>query len=190
MSRPAENLPTWADIAGYPEGTRVEILDGEIQMAPRPAIAHGLIQASVSHFIGGPFGFEDGPGGWWIVIEPDVELATHVVLEPDVVGWRRSRVPEFPSERPVRIVPDWICEILSPSNRRQDLVTKADLYRRYGVPFYWTVDPEERVLQALHLDATKGSWEVVGTWTDGHKVAIPPFEAVTLDVTRLFPPAK
>jgi Uma2 family endonuclease len=83
-------------------------------------------------------------------------------------------------------VPDWICEILSPSNKWYDVVTKADLYLRFEVPFYWTVDPEKRVLQAFRFSG--GSWVVLGAFTDGDKARILPFDAVELDVTRLFPP--
>lgn len=178
-------MATWADIAGLPEGTRVEVLGGEIVSAPRPLPRHSFAQVALSHLIGGPFGFDAEPGGWWILAEPDVELDTHEIVEPDLAGWRRQRMVDLPDERPLRLVPDWICEILSPSNRRRDLLTKADLYRRHGVPFYWIVDPQDRLLQAMRLQA--GSWLLLGTWGEEDRVAVPPFEAVELRVGRLFP---
>jgi Uma2 family endonuclease len=186
MSQTARKLATWADIASLPEGTRVEILGGEIVAAPSPLPGHGFIQVRLSRFLDEPFGFDGDPGGWWILPEADVEFAAHELVQPDLAGWRCSRVPAFPDERPIRVVPDWICEIHSPSNKRYDVVTKANLYLRFEVPFYWTVDPDERVLQALRWSG--GSWVVLGAYTDGDKARIPPFDAVELDIGRLFPP--
>jgi Uma2 family endonuclease len=52
-------------------------------------------------------------------------------------------------------VPDWICEVTSPSKTRRDRVDKARLYLDAGVPFYRLVDPETRVLEALVRDASR-----------------------------------
>jgi Uma2 family endonuclease len=186
MARPLEKLATWEDIAGMPEGARVEILGGAIVTAPSPLPRHSFLQVGLSHYLGGPFALDEEPGGWWILAEPDVELGPHDVVEPDLAGWRRERVPGFPDDRPIRIVPDWICEILSPSNARADLIRKADLYRRTGVPYYWIADPDERLLQALRLH--EDGWLLLGTWGEGDRARIVPFEAVELEIGRLFPP--
>jgi hypothetical protein len=127
-----------------------------------------------------------GPGGWWLVLEPDVELESHEIVAPDVAGWRRSSMPEFPSERPIRMRPDWVCEVASPSNRWRDRGRKADLYLRFGIPHYWIVDPDERTLEAYA--ARDGAWVRLGAWTDGDFPRIPPFDAIELDVGGLFPP--
>lgn len=187
MVRPLEKLATWDDIAGLPEGTRVEVLAGAIVMAPRPLPRHSFLQGRLGAYVGAPFGGDEEPGGWWILPEVDVELGPHDVVVPDLAGWWRERVPAFPHERPIRIVPDWICEILSPSNARHDLTRKADLYRRTGVPFYWIVNPDERFLQALRL--CQDGWLLLGAWGDADRARIAPFEAVELEIGRLFPPA-
>lgn len=186
VSSPAERLATWRDIAHLPEGTRVEVLDGQIVFAPSPTPAHQRIGGGLSRRIGGPFDEDGDPGGWWILQEVDVELGRHRLVQPDVAGWRRERVPGFPSDRPIRIVPDWVCEILSPSNSSQDRVRKANLYLDAGVPYYWIADPMERVLEAFAAEG--GRWVRLGAYTDGDRARIAPFEAVELDVGRLFPP--
>lgn len=190
MSQPARKLATWDDVAGLPEGTRSEIIAGEIVTAPRPSTRHGHVHGGLVHLIGGPFGYDEEPGGWWILLEVDIELDRHELVEPDLAGWRRQRVPVFPVEKPVRIVPDWICEILSPGNRAHDLVTKANLYLRHGVAFYWIIDPEEQTLEARALQGapSEARWLVLGTWTAGDRARIAPFETIELDVGRLFPP--
>jgi len=95
-------------------------------------------------------------------------------------------MPEFPETRPIDVVPDCLCEILSPSDGGRDRVRKADLYLNSGVPFYWIVDPEERTLEAF--GAREGSWLRLGAWTDGASARIQPFEAIEIDVGSLFPP--
>jgi Uma2 family endonuclease len=186
MSETAKKLATYRDIAALPEGENVEIIAGEIVQAPRSKPAHGRAQAGLSWLLGGPFDFQGDPGGWWIVVEPEVELARHEVYIPDVAGWRRARVPRLPDERPVRIVPDWVCEVVSPSSGRTDRVQKAHGYLHAGVPFYWILDLEDRTLEALA--ARDGVWVRLGAWGDGDTARIPPFEAVEIAVSPLFPP--
>mgnify|MGYP001366042697 CR=1 FL=1 len=42
--------------------------------------------------------------------------------------------------------PDWVCEILSPSNERNDLIRKMRTYQRCGVPQTWIHDPVAETL--------------------------------------------
>jgi Uma2 family endonuclease len=120
------------------------------------------------------------------VIGPEVALEPHEVYIPDVVGWRRTRVPRLPDERPAAVVPDWVCEVISPTTKRHDRLTKAAGYLRAGVPHYWLVDVEARLLEAWA--AREGAWSRLGAWSDGDVVRIPPFDAVEIAVGKLFPP--
>src|SRR5207244_12469360 len=83
----------------------------------------------------------------------EVELETHEVYRPDVVGWRRQHVPERPSGRPIRVRPDWVAEVLSTSNAAIDLGTKLLSYHRAAVPHYWIVDPEHETLTVYRWTA-------------------------------------
>lgn len=187
MSTPARRLATWEDVASLPEGDRTEVLAGELYAGPSPLPRHGRVQGTLSHQVGGPFDFgRDGPGGWWIIVEVDAELTRHDVLRPDLSGWRRQRLPLFPDERPIRVVPDWVCEVTSPSSVRADKVVKPRIYLAAGVPFLWTVDPEERLLEAF--ESRDGAWLRLGVWGDGDVARIAPFDAVEIDVGLLFPP--
>jgi len=61
-----------------------------------------------------------GPGGWWIIDEPEIHFARDIeVTVPDLAGWRRKRMPYPPEGHRIEVVPDWVCEILSPSTARQ-----------------------------------------------------------------------
>ncbi len=182
MAETARKLATWEDLLAIPDdGRTYEIIDGDIEAFPRPLPAHGLAQGVLSSELIPPFQRgRGGPGGWWLIIEPDVELRPHDIVAPDVVGWRRERMLDFPRTRPIRIIPDWVCEVLSPSNRKRDRVVKADLYLEVGVPFYWILDVDERTLEAYA--AKDGSWSRLGASTDGASPRVPPFDAIELDV--------
>ncbi|MFZ6182250.1 Uma2 family endonuclease [Nannocystis pusilla] len=183
----ARKLATYDDLLAYPSEVKAEIFAGEIHVQPSALPGHSRAQRSLSHFIGGPFDDDtQGPQGWWILIEIDVRFGAHDVVRPDLVGWRRTRLPDLPHIRPIDVVPDWICEVLSPSTERVDRVRKQQLYARHGVPHYWLVDPIERVLEAYVLDGAQ--WRIAGTYDDTALARIPPFEAVELPVGRLFPP--
>jgi Uma2 family endonuclease len=186
MSETARTLAAYADIAQLPEGENVEIIGGEIVVSPRSKPAHGRAQVGLARWIGGPFDLDGDPGGWWIVLEVEVELSRHDVYIPDLAGWRRARVPVLPDERPATIAPDWVCEVVSPSTGRIDRVQKAHGYLQGGVPFYWILDLEDRTLEAF--EAREGSWVRLGAWGDGDTARIPPFDAVDLAISPLFPP--
>ncbi len=188
MSEPARRLATAEDLARTPDDGRVyEILDGELETTPRPVPAHGWAQAVLCGEIVPPFDRgRGGPGGWWIVIEPEVMLEIHQIVVPDLVGWRRERLPQLPAERPIATKPDWICEVVSPADRGRDRVRKADLYLRSRIPYYWIVDPADRTLEAFEAEA--GRWLRLGAWTDGDTPRVAPFDAIALEVAGLFLP--
>jgi Uma2 family endonuclease len=179
----------YADLLAMPEDVRAEILAGLIVTAPAPLPRHSKAQGAARRFIGGPFDDDDGhggPGGWWIFVEVDVSLGEHDIVRPDLAGWQRARLPRPGATRPIKVVPDWVCEVVSPSTASRDRVTKRALYARAGVAHYWLIDPEARVLEALALH--EGSWLEVGVHDDTARVRIPPFDAIELEVGRLFLP--
>jgi Uma2 family endonuclease len=106
------------------------------------------------------------------------------MLVPRCCG-RDSHVARPPAS-PIAVPPDWVCEILSPKTAAYDRVTKRALYARAGIPHYWLIDPEARVLDALVL--RDGSWVEVGVYDDATTARIAPFEAIELEVGRLFLP--
>ncbi len=153
---------------------------------PTPAPAHQGIVARILRRIGGPFDEDDDSGGWWILPEVDVELGAHLVLQPDVAGWRRERVPAFPYERPIRIAPDRVCEILSPANARRDRLQKVPIYLASGVPFLWIIDTAAPLLEAYK--AQEQAWPRLEAWLDEDVACVAPFYAVELQLGRLLPP--
>lgn len=187
MAGPATANTTAADLRAIPEPERFhEILHGELVRKASPSARHGAAQARILEYVG-PFNRKPGgraPGGWWIVAETEIELAPHEVVRPDVCGWRRERLPALPEDMPVRSKPDWVCEVLSPSNATRDRVTKFELYREAGVAHYWLVDPEARTL-TVHRWTAEG-YLIVLNATRGERVRPEPFVAISLEVGVLF----
>jgi Uma2 family endonuclease len=95
-------------------------------------------------------------------------------------------MPELPVDEPIRVVPDWVCEILS-TTRRHDLLHKVPYYAKVGVRFLWLVDLEARVLTVHRLEPP--DWRIIGTYSDETEVRIEPFDAVALHVADWWPPA-
>jgi Uma2 family endonuclease len=183
---PRRDLATAADLAGLPDGARAEVIHGVIVEKAAPSAEHSVSQFSFGIVLGRRFQRPPGgrwPGGWWFGTEIEVEYETHQVYLHDVGGWRRDRVAERPSGRPVRIRPDWACELLSPSNFKRDVVDKFQVLHANQVPHYWIADPVERTL-VVHRWQPAG-YLVVLTATAGDVVRAEPFDAVELRVSAL-----
>ena len=177
---------TAVDLAALPPGTRAEVVAGEVVDKASPSFEHGDAQGVLVGLLapfrrraGGP-----GPGGWWLGTEIEIELETHEVYVPDLVGWRRERVPERPTGRPIRTRPDWVCEILSPSTAARDLVSKHRTLHRCGVPHYWVIDPERETLTVQRWQ--EHGYLVVVTAGRSDVIHAEPFEATELRVGLLF----
>lgn len=175
-----------ARLNALPETQKGEIIEGELFVQPRPRFRHARATGFLTHYIAGPFDYDaGGPGGWWIVPEPGIELPDAPEVSPDLGGWRRERMPEPPPPaEPLRLVPDWVCEVLSPSNRRWDLKKKFPYYARIGVPWLWVIDPAAETVSVRLLEA--GTWKVHTEAVGDETIALEPFSEVELPLGRLW----
>jgi hypothetical protein len=184
MSEPARREAVYDDLYDLPENMVGEILAGELHVSPRPALPHALAGAALGACVGSPFGFGiGGPGGWWILDEPELHLGGDVLV-PDLAGWRRERLPKIENVVGFTLRPDWVCEILSPSTQIRDRAIKLGIYAREGVPHAWLVDPLARLLEVYGLH--DGRWLLLGVHQGLEKVRAEPFEAVELSLGLLW----
>ena len=176
---------TYQDVLDAPAHRVAEIVDGRLYTHPRPAPPHALASSSLQGDLSSAFQFgRGGPGGWWIIFEPELHLGEDIVV-PDLAGWRRERRPELPDTAYFTLAPDWICEVLSASTRRLDLHEKRPIYAREGVPCLWLVDPADRTLEAFALH--DGQWLLIASAKDDEPVSIRPFDAITFSLGDLWP---
>ena len=131
----ARRRATYQDVLDAPAHLVAEIVAGTLYTHPRPAPPHTRASSVLGGKIGTPFDFDaGGPGGWWILDEPELHLGDDILV-PDLAGWRRERMPELPDTPYFTLAPDWACEVLSASTRRMDLQGKRPIYAREGVGY-------------------------------------------------------
>ena len=185
---PTRRPATVQDFLAIPRHERFhEILDGELVRKVMPSGRHALCQRRLGELLGG---YDDGsprrqPGGWWLMTEVEVMLPWEQPVRPDLAGWRCARMPEVPDEFPLRLQPDWVCEIVSPSDPRRDTVIKYRDYARAGIPYYWLIDLKLRTLTALQLK--NEHYLVQAEVQEGSPLqGVAPFELVELAMEVLF----
>ena len=188
VARTAEQQPpraTYQDVLDAPAHLVAEIINGTLYTHPRPAMPHARATWVLGGKIGDPFDYgPHGPGGWWLSSEPELHLDDEIVV-PDLAGWRRERMPDYPGTAYVTLAPDWVCEVHSPSTRKVDLQEKRPLYAQAGVRHLWLVDPADRTLGAYEL--RDGEWVLIATAKDDDPVSIRPFDAITFSLGDLWP---
>lgn len=175
---------TYEELLRVPNYLVAEIINGRLETHPRPAPKHALAASSLGGELVAPFQKgRDGPGGWWILDEPELHLGNHILV-PDLAGWQRVRMPTLPETAWFEITPDWVCEILSPATARLDRADKMPIYAEFGVTHLWLIDPDLRTLEAYELRA--GRWVLLGTVDNDKTVSIPPFSAIEFSLASLW----
>ena len=176
---------SYQEVLDAPAHMVAEIINGTLHTHPRPASRHARAASALGGKIGNPFDYDaGGPGGWWIIDEPELHLAEEILV-PDLAGWRRERMPEFPDTAYFTLAPDWVCEVLSPSTRKVDRLEKRPTYAREGIGHLWLIDPTDRTLEAFELH--NGQWLLIASAKDDEPVSIRPFDAVTFNLGDLWP---
>ena len=186
MAKTIERPATYADLLKVPDHLVAEIIEGELFTSPRPAGPHERALGGIHSRLRVWFDDGDGPGGWWIAVEPELHLGSDILV-PDVCGWRRDRVPSYPVAGSAAVIaPDWVCEVLSPSTGYWDRMRKMPLYARYGVEYAWLVEPLHHVIEVFRL--VDGAWRLLGPYGGDKPARIEPFEAMEFPLAVLWLP--
>jgi Uma2 family endonuclease len=178
MNRPAERAARYEDLFDLPNHLIGEILNGQLVTQPRPAPKHARAASCITSEIHPPYDYgKNGPGGWWILYEPELHLSRHILV-PDLAGWRRERMPSLPEEAYFTLAPDWVCEVLSPATARTDRIIKMPIYAEQGVEWLWLVEPNLHTLEVFHLQ--QGHWLLEAAWQEDAEVKAPPFADIVI----------
>lgn len=180
-----KTIHDWLDLA---DDERCELIEGEFVYKAMPSNEHALFQAELASALSVlRKRRKDGPpnAGWWFMTEINVSYEGRPNgFIHDIAGWRKERHPERPVGKCMTLSPDWVCEILSPGNKKNDLITKRAVLYEHRVPYYWVVDTTEESIMVLKWE-DKG-YTVVADAQNGDKKSLPPFESLTLDIADLF----
>ena len=184
MTELAARGATYEDLLQVPAHLVAEIIHEQLLTHPRPAPRHARASSSLGDELLSPFDKgRGGPGGWWILDEPELDLDAHVLV-PDFAGWRRENMPVLPATAWFERAPDWVCEVLSPATARTDRVDKLPIYAIHNVRHVWLVDPDLRTLEAYENHG--GQWLLLKALEHDNPVKLPPFDAITFSLGALW----
>lgn len=184
MADPVRRKATYEDVLAAPKHVVAEIIDGNLSLQPRPGGRHAAVASALGEELGPPFKRgRGGPGGWLILDEPELHLASDILV-PNLAGWRRERLPSVGDEAYFVLKPDWLCEVLSPSTEKQDRSAKLSIYAREQVPNVWLINPVHRTLEVLRLAAE--GWLTLVVHCDDERVRAEPFDAIELELGVLW----
>ncbi|MBI2571157.1 MAG: Uma2 family endonuclease [Candidatus Schekmanbacteria bacterium] len=158
-SAPLSRIPpekirlTYAEYLELPDdGKRYEIIDGELNVTPAPTSRHQIVAANFHLLLGERV--RTHRLGRLLFAPVDVVLSDTDIVQPDLVFIRADRTGII-AERFIQGSPDLVIEILSPTTRRRDILTKSALYARFQVPSYWLVDPDIDQVSLYWLDGDR-----------------------------------
>jgi len=184
-AKSSRRAATYADLEAVPAHLVAEIVFGNLETHPRPAPPHAVASNALGTELTGPFQKgRGGPGGWIFMTEPELHLGPHVVV-PDLAGWRRERMPVMPDKAYIKLPPDWVCEVISPSTEVIDKGPKRRIYATFGVPHLWHLNPTAKMLEVFELK--ESHWLLFEVFQDQDQVAAPPFAAVPFSLGDIWP---
>ncbi len=174
---------TYKDYEALPaDGRRYELHDGELSVTPAPSPRHQEISGNLNEILRGHVKTR---GLGKVFYSPiDCILSDITVVQPDLVYLDPSRLALL-SNRGIEGPPTLVVEILSPSTTEIDRSTKRQVYARHGVPYYWIVDPEARVVEAYVL--SEGAYQLSARVAGSEPVSLPPFSALAFVPASLWP---
>jgi Uma2 family endonuclease len=175
---------TYDDLAAMPEDNVIrEILDGELFVAPSPVTKHQRIVrrllVAIANYL------EEHPIGEAFIAPYDTVFSMDNVCSPDVLFVSNER-SSIITKKNIQGAPDFVIEVLSEFNRRNDEIRKRAIYERFGVDEYWIVDPEIDTVR-VHRREGEALVRVNELAASANDVATTPFfPGLTIDLPELF----
>lgn len=151
---------TYDDYLALPDDQDYEIIDGVLYVSPRARPDHQRVSNRIAFLL--TLTLEQRGLG---VVVPDADLIVdehNTYVSPDIMFFWTPRFADVNPAEQIRIRPDLIIEILSPSTDRYDLVTKRQTYARLGVPHYWIADPSHGTI-IEHTNPADSDYSAVRT---------------------------
>lgn len=180
MAIPQKQVYTESDYYSLPENVRAELIDGQIYYQAAPSRAHQEILMHVSKTIANYIDTKGGlckvyPAPFAVKLSED----SKTIVEPDIsVICDRDKL----TDKGCTGAPDWIVEIISPSNSSHDYVRKLNLYLNAGVREYWIVNPIKKIVFVYHLVETQFE---VNAYTFQDKIKVNIYDDLWIDFQEI-----
>ena len=145
-----EEIYTTDDIYALPDGERAELIDGKIYYMTPPSWIHqrisGKLHQAIANYIDSNNEKCEVLAAPFAVFLNDDDIN---YVEPDIsVICDLSKL----DDKGCHGAPDWIIEIVSPSSKPRDYMTKLFKYRTAGVREYWIVDPDKQMITVYNFE--------------------------------------
>ena len=189
MSNPALNtIPagefrlTYQDYLELPDdGKRYEIIEGDLHLTPAPVPRHQKVSQRILYEL--MTALEKKGRGDVFMAPIDVLFDESNIVQPDLV-YIPAKNSGMIGDKNIQGVPYLVVEILSQYSRRRDVLVKSRLYARFGVPFYWIVDPDIDRIEVFQLKG--GFYEPVAVASSPQEFEPPGLDGVVLDLSEIF----
>ncbi|MFF0791921.1 Uma2 family endonuclease [Streptomyces spiralis] len=160
----------------WPEGSRVEIIEGIITVSPAPAPRHNVIAELIQRRL-----YSAIPDDWGIYQTLSIAVPSRLgMLMPDIVVAPRQECAESDSPVPAALA-ELVVEVTSKSNARHDRISKHAAYATAGIPLYLLVDrwAPDKPTVTLYGEPRGDVYRPLATAKFGEPVKLPaPFDAV------------
>ena len=177
----SERVWTYDDLKELPDdGRRWEIVEGMLVEMTGPSWDHATI---VQRLLMAVVPLVAALGGIVRSAPLDVFLRAGDVVQPDLFVVLPGGVAR-PTPRGLEGPPDLVVEVVSPSNRQHDELTKRSLYGLAGVREYWLVDPEARSVEVLELH--RDAMHLRRRFTEGETVVSSLLPGAAISLADLF----
>lgn len=138
-----------AMVAGNGGSFDAELIRGEVVVTPPD---NPVGSSTVLELLRRLFAWQSSQeGGGLLLGDVFVRLPSDTTVGPDIAWWSEARRPAI-TRAPIRVVPDWVAEVLSPSTRENDLGPKREDYLAAGVHELWLLDPADRSITVVDAD--------------------------------------
>jgi Uma2 family endonuclease len=181
-TRAQAELLTVEDYRGTPDGTRYQLVEGDLYlMSPAPARFHQIIVLNIAEMLRAFLRLH--PIGEVYISPIDVYLDDHNVVQPDVVFVSNEREAILTDDG-MHGAPDLTIEVISPSNAQLDKTAKRRVYARHGVKELWLIDP---TLRQIHLyDFVRNPTKAVRILEDDETFDSALLPGLTIAATEVF----
>jgi Uma2 family endonuclease len=173
---------TYEDYCALPDdGKQYEIHEGELVVNPAPTPGHQWVAGNL--YIALQRHVRERSLGKLFFAPLDCILDTSTVVQPDLVFVANDRLDRI-SQRGIEGAPTLAVEVASPSTTLADRGRKMQLYAKFGVTFYWLVDPGVRLIEVFEL--IDGNYEMLSRTSPSDRARLAPFPDLTIDLAEIW----